>query len=129
MYGRFLALTGTVFGLVAFGPAQGAETLTPQQISEQLVGKTLVGRNNLSGHKPSRPVVMQLKPDGTVELEVGQNRNWSDSGHWHLSDTGFCITWVKLRGGQEQCLTVQRDGDVYRTVHVGGEPRLELRVQ
>lgn len=124
-------LAGLAIGLMLpTGPTFAADTLTPQQISEQLVGKTLVGRDHLSGNKPSRPVVLQFKPDGTMEFEVRKkNGNWTDSGRWHLSDTGYCVTWTKFRSGEERCNTVQRDGDVYRTVHADGSPSMELRAQ
>ena len=123
-------LSGFALGLMAAsGAALAAETLTPQQISEQLVGKTLVGHNHLSSNKPKWPVVMQFKPDGTVELEFNHNKNWSDTGRWHLSDTGYCVTWTKFKSGQERCNTVQRDGEVYRTIHADGSPSMELRVQ
>lgn len=112
------------------GTALAADTLTPQQISEQLVGKTLVGRDRLSGDKPSRPVVLQFKPDGTMELEVHtKNGNRTDSGRWHLSNTGYCVTWAKFHSGEERCNTVQREGDAYRTIHADGSPSMELRVQ
>ena len=112
------------------GSAFAADTLTPQQISEQLVGKTLVGRDRLSGDKPSRPVVLQFKPDGTMELEVHtKNGNRTDTGRWHLSDTGYCVTWAKFHSSEERCNTVQREGDAYRTIHADGSPSMELRVQ
>ncbi len=122
---------GLALGLIATtSPALAADTLTPQQISEQLVGKTLVGRDHISASKPSRHVVLLFKPDGTLELEVHKkNGNWTDSGRWHLSDTGYCVTWTKFHSGEERCNTVQRDGDVYRTVHSDGSPSMELRVQ
>ena len=116
--------------MLAHGTARAAETLTPQQISEQLVGKTLVGRDHLSGDKPSRPVVLQFQPDGTLAYEVQTQKGKStDTGRWHLSDTGYCVTWAKFRAGEERCNTVQRDGDVYRTIHADGSPSMELRVQ
>ncbi|MDE1951435.1 MAG: hypothetical protein KGL51_03525 [Betaproteobacteria bacterium] len=129
---RFASIiAGFTIGLtLASGAAHAADTLTPQQISEELVGKTLVGRNNLSGDKPSRPVVLQFKPDGTMDLEVQTQRGiWTDSGRWHLSDTGYCVTWDKFQSGQERCNTVQSDGGAYRTVHKDGTPSMELRVR
>lgn len=125
------AFAGLAIGLaLASGGAQAADTLTPQQFSEQLVGKVLVGRNHLSGGKPSRFVMLQFKPDGKVEFEMHiKSGNWTDSGHWHLSDTGYCVTWNKFHSGEERCNTVQRDGDVYRTIHADGSPSMELRVQ
>ncbi len=124
-------LAGLAIGLMLpTGPASAADTLTPQQISEQLVAKTLVGRDHLSGDKPSRPVVLQFKPDGTMEFKVRRkNGNWTDSGRWHLTDTGYCVTWAKFRSGEERSNTVQRDGDVYRAVHADGSPSMELRAQ
>lgn len=125
-------LSGFALGLMAAsGTALAAETLTPQQISEQLVGKTLIGRDHVSGDKPSRPVVLQFKPDGTVdyEVEIQANKKSTDTGRWHLSDTGYCVTWAKFKSGQERCNTVQRDGDTYRTIHADGSPSMELRVQ
>lgn len=84
------AFAGLAIGLtLASGGAQAADTLTPQQLSEQLVGKVLVGRNHLGEDKPSWPVVLQFKPDGSMELDVHTNKgNWTDAGRWHLSNTG-----------------------------------------
>ncbi len=111
-------LLGAVFGLVAFGLAQAADTLTPQQISEQLVGKNLVGHTVDGG-----PLTVRFNPDGSAEIRLG---NTQDTGHWHLSDVGYCLTWTRLRGGKERCLTAQRDGDLYRTF-VDGKPNAEFR--
>lgn len=127
-------LAGLAIGLMLpTGSALATDMLSPQQISEQLVGKTLVGRNHLSENKPSWPVVLQFKPDGTMALDVRTNKEiWTDTGRWHLSDTGYCVTWAKYKSGQEQCNTVQRQGDTYRTyrtIHADGSPSMELRVQ
>jgi len=111
-------LLGVTFGLLAFGSALAGDTLTPQQISEQFVGKTLVGHTVDGG-----PVTVRFNADGSAEIRAG---NQQDTGHWRLSDTGYCLTWTRLRGGKERCLTAQRDGDSYQTF-IDGKLNAEFR--
>lgn len=115
---RNAVLLGAIFGLFVLGSARAADTLTPQQFSEQLVGKTLIG-HTVDG----QPVTVRFNPDGSAEIRTNKTQ---DTGHWHLSDTGYCLTWTRLRGGKERCLTAQRDGDLYRT-YIDGRPNAEFR--
>ena len=114
-------LLGVVCGLTGLGPVQAADTLTPQQISTFWVGKTLVG-NTASG----APVTFRINPDGSAEVRAG---NTDDTGRWHLSDTGYCVTWKRLRGGKEGCLTVQRDGDLYMAYFADGQLSAKVRAE
>ena len=113
-------LLGAVFSLAAFGWAQAAETLTPQQFSEQFVGKTLVG-HTVNGW----PVTVRFNPDGSAEIQTGRRH---DTGHWHLSDTGYCLTWSQLQGSKERCLTAKHEGDVYQTF-IDGKLNAEFRAE
>ena len=111
-------LLGVVCALSTLGWAQAADTLTPQQFSEQFVGKTMVGHTVDGGS-----VTVRFNPDGSAEIQAGKKH---DTGHWHLSDTGYCLTWSRFHGGKERCLTAKRDGDVYQTF-VDGKLNAEFR--
>ena len=117
---RTQVLFGAAFSLATFGWAQAADTLTPQQFSEQFVGKTMVGHTVDGGS-----VTVRFNPDGTAEIQAGRKH---DTGHWHLSDTGYCITWSQLHHGKERCLTAKRDGDVYQTL-INGRVNAEFRAE
>lgn len=100
-------LLGVALGLAVFGPARAAEPLSPQQIADLWMGKTMVGKT-----AQGEPLTVRFNTDGSAEIQVGKLQ---DTGHWHLSDTGYCLTWTHLRGGRERCLTAQREGDSYQT--------------
>ena len=93
--------------ILAIGSAMAADTLSPQQISQLWMGKTMVGKT-----ADGEPLTVRFNTDGSAEIHVGKMQ---DTGHWRLSDTGYCLTWTRLRGGKERCLTAQRDGDGYQT--------------
>ncbi|MEW6558775.1 MAG: hypothetical protein AB1412_01075 [Pseudomonadota bacterium] len=100
-------LLGVSFGLLALGTTQAADTLAPQQIADLWMGKTMVGKT-----AEGEPLTVRFNTDGSAEIHVGKLQ---DTGHWRLSDTGYCLTWTHLRGGKERCLTAQRDGESYQT--------------
>jgi uncharacterized membrane protein len=80
--------------------------LTPAEIKAAWIGKKLFARaangNMLDLH---------MNSDGSAALTVG---NFSDTGTWRLSDSGYCATWKRLREGKEACFTaVRRGSSVY----------------
>ena len=68
--------------------------------------------------------------DGTVR---GRGWNWmgeeTSGGEWHVNDDGkFCVRWDRKNwgDGEENCYTVELDGEKTRIVHTsgsGGEDR------
>lgn len=100
--GACLALSA--FVTVSSAMAQDV-TLTPQEIKESWVGKTVVG-TLAAGSLAGKSIDFNLNPDGSAILAGAL----SDSGTWRLSEQGYCITWKKIRTGQERCFTVVRKG-------------------
>jgi hypothetical protein len=86
-------------------PIARAQTVTGAEIQEQWVGKEVIGRAGNGAR-----VVMTMNADGTARLLVGA---LPDSGSWRPWEQGYCATWKGLRGGQEMCFTVKRDGDKF----------------
>ena len=80
-------------------------TVTPQEIQASWVGKTVVG-TLATGSLAGKSIDFNLNPDGSATLSGAL----LDSGTWRLSDQGYCITWKKIRAGQERCFTVVRKG-------------------
>jgi hypothetical protein len=77
-----------------------AQAMTPKDIQETWVGKTL---NGTTGN--NRSFTMILGADGLLTIS-GEAAN--DTGTWRLSDSGYCTTWKTIRAGQERCFTVLR---------------------
>ena len=50
----------------------------------------------------------------------------TDVGKWRLSETGYCVTWDKIRSGQEACFTVVRDGTSIRVLNSDQSPSAEV---
>lgn len=69
MHTRTLALLGVVCGLFLFGRAHAANTLTPQQISQLWVGKSLVGQT-ASGAQREGELYKAYFADGKLSVEV-----------------------------------------------------------
>jgi len=86
--------------------------VSAKQIQETLVGKELSG-TTASGAKAT----MRLEPDGKASVTAGKT---SDTGSWHLSDTGYCTTWKTIRAGQERCYTVIRSGSALKVLNPDG---------
>ncbi len=101
--------------------AHAAEPVTPEQIKAQWVGVTLAGQTAQGGFAQ-----LHLAADGSAWVRAG---NMYDTGRWRLSDTGYCTTWRRLRGGEESCFTVQREGERYRIYFADGKLSAELRPQ
>ena len=99
---RSFRLAISLIGSCALFSAIAQEVaVTPKEIQDQWVGKTLVGVTANGGK-----VTMMLKADGAAELWGAVN----DVGTWRVSDTGYCTTWKKIRAGQERCFTTRRSG-------------------
>jgi uncharacterized membrane protein len=84
--------------------AQAQETpLTPAEIKAAWVGKKVFAR----GANGSM-LDLHMNADGSAAVAVG---NFSDTGTWKLSDSGYCATWKRIREGKEACFTVVRRGN------------------
>jgi len=77
------------------------DVMTPKEIRDQWVGKTLVGTSANGGK-----VTLMLRSDGSAELSGAA----TDAGTWRVSENGYCTTWKKIRAGQERCFTARRSG-------------------
>jgi hypothetical protein len=91
-----IAALAALFGCAT--PVEHGTTMTPQQISSDLVGKAWSGK--LYNGSSTTWVV---NSDGTARIEGGLN----DSGHWRMSDKGYCVTWNRMRQGKEGCYIVE----------------------
>jgi hypothetical protein len=92
-----IAVLAALFGCTT--PIEHGTSMTPQQISSDLVGKSWSGK--LYNGSPTTQVV---NADGTIRIEGGLN----DGGRWRLSDNGYCVTWNRMRHGVETCYVVER---------------------
>lgn len=87
--------------------AQALHYLTGQQIMEAWGDKGLEAKSPEGGKTDVR-----FAKDGKASLS---GRGGSvDSGTWRITDSGYCVKWQKIRGGQEACFKVARDGDAYK---------------
>jgi hypothetical protein len=91
--------------------------LSPDEIKAAWVGKKVVAQTAKGVN-----IEMRLATDGTATLGGG----FTDSGHWRLSDTGYCATWQRIRGGKEGCLTVVRRGDKMFVLNADGSTNTEI---
>jgi len=91
--------------------------LSPEEIKAAWVGKKVVAQT-----VKGVAIEMRLAPDGTATLGGG----FTDAGHWRLTDTGYCATWRKIRGGKEGCLTVVRRGDKTFVLNADGSTNSEI---
>jgi hypothetical protein len=92
------SVTPEAFEIVQRSIAPHGATMSPQQITTDLVGKTWSG--TLSNGSST---TWALAKDGTTQIQGGLN----DSGRWRLSDDGYCVTWSRLRQGVERCYTAE----------------------
>jgi len=102
-------------------PAARAPTVTGAEIQEQWVGKEVIGRTNNGAR-----VIMTMSADGTAKLLVGA---MPDNGSWRPWEQGYCTTWKGLRGGQEMCFTVKREGDKFNLFRPDGSPNGSVEVK
>ncbi len=87
--------------LITVQPAVAAETLTKPQISQQIIGKTLVGS------RKGMRVRMTYNVDGTVAVKAFV---MSLSGTWDYSDNGVCMQMTSGPRKGETCTTFERAG-------------------
>jgi len=100
---KLIWLVAGVLAGIPLPSAAQSEAVTPKQIEETWVGKTLIGKTAAGA-----PATVKLLSDGTAQLITG---NTNDSGTWRLSDTGYCTTWKTVRPGQERCFTASKSAD------------------
>ena len=89
-------ILGALLVATAFMPA-AAQTQPGPQIFQSWLGKTLA----LEFPDGQKSQVVYAS-DGTAKVSGA----YSDTGKWRLTDDGYCLTWAKLRGGREICLTI-----------------------
>ena len=102
---RNFLLSAFCFSIMSMSAAV-AETLTKEQISQQIVGKTLIA--NQMGMK----INMIYKPDGTVTMKA---LLMSGSGTWSYNDNGICMLMTSGPRRGETCVTFE---------HLGGKKYL-----
>ena len=89
--------------------------MTPQDIQSAWVGKTVVATIS-GGSSAGRVVELQLKAEGVARLGGAL----FDTGTWRLSENGYCVTWKKIRAGEERCLTASRKGGEIQILNPDG---------
>lgn len=89
-----------------------AETVAGSEIQAQWVGKEVTGRAPNGAR-----VLMTMNADGSAKLLIG---SMPDNGRWRPWEQGYCTTWQGLRGGQETCFTVKREGDKFQIFRPDG---------
>jgi hypothetical protein len=106
---RASALAATIVALTACTtPLEHGDAVAPEQIKADLVGKSWSG--TLSDGSSS---TWKLATDGTTQIQGGLN----DTGHWRMSDKGYCVTWNHMRHGAEGCYTVERAPSGHYVIH------------
>jgi hypothetical protein len=108
-------MRGVVLAAVAVAAplSQAQEQIvTGPEIQSQWIGKDVLGRTNNGAR-----VLMTLAADGSAKLLIGAV---PDSGTWRPWEQGYCTTWKGLRGGQEMCFTVKRDGERFQLFRPDG---------
>jgi hypothetical protein len=98
--------------LVGWLPAARAQPVTGAEIQEKWVGKEVTGRAGNGAR-----IIMTMNADGTAKLLIGA---MPDNGSWRPWEQGYCATWKGLRGGQEMCFTVKREGDRFEIFRPDG---------
>lgn len=117
---------GPALGLVVTfcllgGPLAGADAareVGPAEFRRDLVGKTWTVELPNGDSATER-----VNADGTATISGAIE----DSGHWRLSETGFCTTWTRMRDRNERCFTLDRGpGGMYRVYKPNGEVSLTI---
>lgn len=89
--------------------------VSPQAIQSTWVGKTVIA-TLAGGAFQGKTVKFTMAQDGTVSMEGAL----VDTGNWRLSEQGYCVTWKKIRAGQERCFTVVRKGSDQLVINPDG---------
>ena len=93
---------GLMAGLLTLPQASMASNLSPDEIRELMVGKTVLFR---IGAQSGRALLeLRLEPDGTASTTVGGG----DTGRWRMTAEGYCAQWKQLRNGEERCFVVKK---------------------
>ena len=103
---------GIALACLMTGASAQTEVVTGPEIQAQWVGKEIVGRVGNGAR-----VVMTMNADGTAKLLLGAV---PDTGSWRPWEQGYCAAWKGLRGGQEACFTVKRDGEKFNIYRADG---------
>ena len=94
------------------------QAVTPKEIQDTWVSKTLVGRT-----AGGAAATLKLESDGTASVSAGAT---NDSGTWRVSDQGYCTTWKNIRSGQERCFIARRVGTTIKVFNLDGSPSGEF---
>ena len=99
-------LVASVYGCATTEQSLRAKGLVPQTQKEleDRFSKPVKLRfdNNVGGRS-----TVAYMPDGTGRVE------WTgggDTGRWRVKDGKICVTWTKVRDGQEGCFTSYKTG-------------------
>jgi hypothetical protein len=109
---RMIAAALVCLGLAhCAGPPTG-ERLTGEAFIALVRGNTMDGRGQDGGAFRTY-VTPDLEQRGAAQLPNGTQ--WRYGGTIRATDNGFCSQSPQLRGGQERCFEVWRDGTTFRT--------------
>jgi hypothetical protein len=106
-------------GLAATSLVMANDFLKPNQIQSLLVGKKVVAQ---IGNGPMLDFQMNADLTTTTSAAGG------DVGKWRLSDDGYCITWKKIRAGNERCFKVSKMGFGYFIINPDGSQVRIVRI-
>ena len=113
--------------LCALVAACGAAWAQDQAVSPDEIRSTWVGKKIFARSGSGALLDFSMMADGSASVSAG---NTNDTGVWHLTPTGYCAKWQKLRGGQEACFTVVRRGSDVLVLNPDGSLSAQiLRVQ
>jgi hypothetical protein len=76
---------------------QASDYLNPEEVRALLVGKKVLAR------APSGSMFdFQMNEDGSASTSAAGG----DTGKWRLNEDGYCVSWLKIRKGNEMCFKV-----------------------
>ena len=100
-FGSLLVASAFAIGASPAIAASGTQ-LTKEQISQKIIGKTLMGK------RMGMPVQILYKVDGTITMKAPF---MSGSGTWTYSNNGICMTMTRGPRRGKNCITFQHLGD------------------
>lgn len=96
--------------------AKGAAPLAGAELTQAYgSGKPLSARATSGGMSTAT-----FNPDGTATVDWGSG---NDTGRWHTDGDRMCVTWTKVRGGEQTCFRTYRTGaGEYAMFRLDGSP-------
>ena len=85
-----------------------ADRLSGDELQAELVGKSLFWKT-IDGRASGKAT---YKSNGSAILRDTKFPGLKiDSGKWVVKGSQFCVTWAKIRAGEEGCYTVTKQSD------------------